>query len=75
MIYKMRTHDGVKYHNWFHNAFYAAKTDLGVEGYDISDFKKIYKDAYGYNLDGNINYVEFPSQEEAIMFLLKWQSY
>ena len=61
-----KTRDGY-YAHWFFNAF-AAGRDKGHGTF----FVPVYKNCYGLDVNTGCDWVEFPSEDEAILFVLKW---
>lgn len=62
---------------WFVNSLEAAALDMvSNEGSSIDSICERYETTYGvllrFNADNWINGVEFPSEEEALEFLLRW---
>jgi hypothetical protein len=71
MTYKLKTNDGIRYHKWFFSAWVAGKFESGDYNGNQS-FKEVFNEHYGYELEGDADFIIFPNEAEATLFILRW---
>lgn len=70
MSFRLKTNNDKKHHAWFFNAWLDAVKNEPQP--NKKTFNYVFEQVYGYKLGPFAEFVVFPSQEEATMFLLKW---
>lgn len=73
MSYKIKTHSGDTYYPWFKNSW-KSLSSVGLLEQTAVDYEKHFKVKLDIERDQflSINQVEFPSEEDALLFLLRW---